>query len=99
LPNHTVDNKPCTLLKFLHGYRRFRTEHSVYADTQVWCSPEGALKPAYGITRRSGATRLVSWALWTVAIRVREKCDKSIDDRTYAGEGGGISYLVAGRKP
>jgi hypothetical protein len=38
-------------------------------------------------------------ALWTVAIRGREKCDKSIDDRTYAGAGSGISYLVAGRKP
>ena len=43
-------------------------------------------------------TRL-SRALWTVAIRGREKCDKSIDDRTYAGAGSGISYLVAGRKP
>lgn len=37
-------------------------------------------------------------ALWTVAIRGREKFDKAIDDRTYAGAGGGIGYLVAGRK-
>jgi SAM-dependent methyltransferase len=38
-------------------------------------------------------------ALWTVAIGGRDKVDEAIADRTYAGAGGGIGYLVAGRKP
>jgi len=38
-------------------------------------------------------------ALWSVAIGGRDKFDKAIADRTYAGSGGGIGYLVAGRKP
>jgi SAM-dependent methyltransferase len=37
-------------------------------------------------------------ALWSVAIASDEKVDKAIAERTYAGAGGGISYLVAGRK-
>jgi SAM-dependent methyltransferase len=38
-------------------------------------------------------------ALWSVAIVSEGKFDKAIAERTYAGAGGGISYLVAGRKP
>jgi SAM-dependent methyltransferase len=38
-------------------------------------------------------------ALWSVAIGGADKFDKAIVDRTYAGAGGGIGYLVAGRKP
>jgi ubiquinone/menaquinone biosynthesis C-methylase UbiE len=38
-------------------------------------------------------------ALWLVAIDGNDKFDKAIADRTYAGTGGGIGYLVAGRKP
>jgi hypothetical protein len=38
-------------------------------------------------------------ALWTVAISGQNKLDQAIADQTYAGTGGGIGYLVAGRKP
>jgi hypothetical protein len=39
-------------------------------------------------------------ALWSVAIVSEgKKFDKAIAEGTYAGAGGGISYLVAGRKP
>jgi SAM-dependent methyltransferase len=38
-------------------------------------------------------------ALWSVAIASDRKFDQAIDAGTYAGAGGGISYLVAGRKP
>jgi hypothetical protein len=38
-------------------------------------------------------------ALWSVAIASDRKFDQAIAERTYAGAGGGISYLVAGRKP
>ena len=38
-------------------------------------------------------------ALWSVAIASDRKFDKAIAAGTYAGAGGGISYLVAGRKP
>jgi hypothetical protein len=38
-------------------------------------------------------------ALWSVAIGSEGKFDKAIAEGTYAGAGGGISYLVAGRKP
>jgi SAM-dependent methyltransferase len=38
-------------------------------------------------------------ALWSVAIVSEGKFDKAIAAGTYAGAGGGISYLVAGRKP
>jgi SAM-dependent methyltransferase len=38
-------------------------------------------------------------ALWTLAIGGGDKLDKAIADRTYASSGGGIGYLVAGRKP
>ena len=38
-------------------------------------------------------------ALWSVAIGGIDRFDKAIAERTYAGAGGGIGYLVAGRKP
>jgi SAM-dependent methyltransferase len=38
-------------------------------------------------------------ALWSVAIANDRKFDQAIAAGTYAGAGGGISYLVAGRKP
>jgi hypothetical protein len=38
-------------------------------------------------------------ALWSVAIASDRKFDQAIAERTYAGAGGDISYLVAGRKP
>ena len=38
-------------------------------------------------------------ALWSVAIASDRKFDQAIAEGTYAGAGGGISYLVAGRKP
>jgi SAM-dependent methyltransferase len=38
-------------------------------------------------------------ALWSVAIGGNDKIDKAIADQTYAGAGGAITYLVAGRKP
>jgi SAM-dependent methyltransferase len=38
-------------------------------------------------------------ALWSVAIVSDRKFDQAIAERTYAGAGGCISYLVAGRKP
>jgi hypothetical protein len=38
-------------------------------------------------------------ALWLVAVAGNEKFDKAIADRTYAGAGASIGYLVAGRKP
>jgi hypothetical protein len=38
-------------------------------------------------------------ALWSVAISGNERFDKAIAVRTYAGAGGCITYLVAGRKP
>jgi SAM-dependent methyltransferase len=38
-------------------------------------------------------------ALWSVAIASDRKFDRAIAAGTYAGAGGGISYLVAGRKP
>jgi ubiquinone/menaquinone biosynthesis C-methylase UbiE len=38
-------------------------------------------------------------ALWSVAIEGSDKFDKAIADRTYAGAGASICYLVAGRKP
>jgi ubiquinone/menaquinone biosynthesis C-methylase UbiE len=38
-------------------------------------------------------------ALWLAATCGYEKFDKAIADRTYAGAGAGIGYLVAGRKP
>ena len=38
-------------------------------------------------------------ALWSVAIGGSDRFDKAIAERTYAGAGGGIGYLVAGRKP
>lgn len=38
-------------------------------------------------------------ALWSAAIGGIDRFDKAIADRTYAGAGGGICYLVAGRKP
>jgi SAM-dependent methyltransferase len=38
-------------------------------------------------------------ALWSGAIVSEGRFDKAIAEGTYAGAGGGISYLVAGRKP
>jgi len=38
-------------------------------------------------------------ALWSLAIASDRKFDKAIAEGTYAGAGGGIFYLVAGRKP
>jgi len=38
-------------------------------------------------------------ALWLVAVGGSDKLDKAIADRTYAGAGAGITYLVAGSKP
>jgi hypothetical protein len=38
-------------------------------------------------------------ALWSVAISGNERFDKAIAVRTYAGAGGCITYLIAGRKP
>jgi SAM-dependent methyltransferase len=38
-------------------------------------------------------------ALWSVAISGNDRFDKAIAARTYAGAGGCISYLIAGRKP
>src|SRR5215471_11617250 len=38
-------------------------------------------------------------ALWLVALGSGDKFDRAIADRTYAGAGAAISYLVAGRKP
>ena len=38
-------------------------------------------------------------ALWSVAIGDNDKFDKAIAERTYAGAGAGICYLVAGKKP
>lgn len=38
-------------------------------------------------------------AYWSIAVSGRDKFDKAISERTYARAGGGISYLVAGRKP
>jgi SAM-dependent methyltransferase len=38
-------------------------------------------------------------AYWSVAVAGRDKFHKAISERTYATAGGGISYLVAGRKP
>jgi SAM-dependent methyltransferase len=37
-------------------------------------------------------------ALWAAAVGGHEKMDKALAERTYAGAGGGIGYLVAGRK-
>ncbi len=37
--------------------------------------------------------------LWSVAIGGRDKFDKAIANRAYADSGGGIGYLIAGRKP
>jgi SAM-dependent methyltransferase len=38
-------------------------------------------------------------ALWSVAIANDRKFDEAIAAGTYAGAGGGITYLIAGRKP
>src|SRR5262245_33315012 len=38
-------------------------------------------------------------ALWSLAIASDRKFDKAIAEGTYSGAGGGIFYLVAGRKP
>jgi SAM-dependent methyltransferase len=38
-------------------------------------------------------------ALWSVAIASDRKLDQAIAAGTYAGAGGGVSYLVSGRKP
>jgi SAM-dependent methyltransferase len=38
-------------------------------------------------------------ALWSIAGGGSEKFDKAVADQTYAGAGGGVAYLVAGRKP
>ena len=38
-------------------------------------------------------------ALWSVAIGGNDRFDQAIAGRTYAGAGGCITYLVAGRKP
>jgi hypothetical protein len=38
-------------------------------------------------------------ALLSLAIGGGDKFDKAVADRTYAGAGGGIGYIVAGRKP
>jgi len=38
-------------------------------------------------------------ALWSIAGGGSEKFDKAVADQTYAGAGGGVVYLVAGRKP
>jgi len=38
-------------------------------------------------------------ALWSVATGGRDKFDKAVVDRTYASAGGGVGYLVVGRKP
>src|SRR5262249_7432347 len=38
-------------------------------------------------------------ALWSVAIASDRKFDQAIAERSYAGAGGGVGYLVAGRKP
>jgi SAM-dependent methyltransferase len=54
-------------------------------------------------TRRyflAGGGREVEFdALWLVAIGSNNKFEKAIADRTYAGAGAAITYLVAGRKP
>jgi SAM-dependent methyltransferase len=38
-------------------------------------------------------------ALWELATSGVDKFNKAIDDRTYAGAGGAVGYLIAGRKP
>ncbi len=38
-------------------------------------------------------------ALWALAVGGKDAFDKAIAERSYAGAGGGIGYLVAGRKP
>jgi hypothetical protein len=54
-------------------------------------------------TRRyflAGGGREVEFdGLWLVALGSKDKFDKAIADRTCAGAGAAITYLVAGRKP
>lgn len=38
-------------------------------------------------------------ALWSVATSGNNRFDQAIAERTYSGAGGGVAYLVAGRKP
>jgi len=38
-------------------------------------------------------------ALWSAAVGGSDRVDRAIAERTYAGAGGAISYLIAGRKP
>jgi SAM-dependent methyltransferase len=38
-------------------------------------------------------------ALWSVAVSGSDRFNQAIADRIYAGAGGGIGYLVSGRKP
>jgi hypothetical protein len=37
--------------------------------------------------------------LWSIAVSGGAEYDKALADRTYSRAGGGITYLVSGRKP
>ena len=38
-------------------------------------------------------------ALWALATSGGDEFNKAVDERTYAGAGGAVGYLIAGRKP